>query len=342
MSQPTSGTATKAETGRSCPYCRFPLKQGDAMRTCGECSSPHHNECWDENQGCAIVACASGPQQATSQTQAAPTVGMPIAGAPPPPPPYESAPAAYRPAPPPAQLQPHPAATMPGPARHDDGGGRSSNNNPWLIVSVLILAMVVVGAATVIVLSQNSEPSVATQASEETGTPTVDNDTQPPSGTELDDTASSEGSASGNGTPPSEFGKQEEIEQLILEHHRAIVDRDFEAAWDLLTDRKRESFLNRDGGYAAWVEGQASLSDYLAPEGLTVNIQSQSEETDTARIDVQGMGWSKPGASCSTWSGVTWVRYERGGWYYDPGYSTTPQRESEWKNRFGELLGGSC
>lgn len=333
MSQPTNGTATKAETGRSCPYCRFPLKEGDAMTECGDCSSPHHSECWHDNQGCAIVACASGPQQATAQTHAAPMAAAP------PPPPYQPATAAYRPAPSPAALQPHAAAPMPSPGRHDDDRGRRNSNNPWLIVSVLVLAMVVVGAATVIVLSQNSEPTVAAQAAEETRTVTVDEDATP-APTELDDPQSS--TAGSRGPDALADGETEQIRQLLLDHHAAIVSQDFDTAWDLLTDRKRESFLNRDGGYGAWVEGQRTLSSYLGPDGLSVTVQDVDEETDVARVDVQGMSWSKPGASCSTWSGVTWVRFENDGWYYDPGYSTTPQRESEWAGRFGELLGGSC
>ena len=61
-----------------------------------------------------------------------------------------------------------------------------------------------------------------------------------------------------------------------------------------------------------------------------------------AQVDITGMSWSKPGASCTEWSGITWVKYEDGAWKYDPGYSTTPQREREWKPRYAELLGGQC
>jgi hypothetical protein len=67
-----------------------------------------------------------------------------------------------------------------------------------------------------------------------------------------------------------------------------------------------------------------------------------NEATGVVQVMVTGMRWTKPGATCSEWSGVTWVRWENGGWYYDPGYSTTPQRTRDWKNRFSELLGGSC
>jgi len=32
------------------------------MSVCGACRSPHHAECWEENGGCAVVACPKGPR----------------------------------------------------------------------------------------------------------------------------------------------------------------------------------------------------------------------------------------------------------------------------------------
>jgi hypothetical protein len=52
--------------GRTCPYCRFPIKQDTAAAVCPTCGSPHHEECWADNQGCAITGCASGPQTQSS------------------------------------------------------------------------------------------------------------------------------------------------------------------------------------------------------------------------------------------------------------------------------------
>jgi hypothetical protein len=55
------GPATPDETGRACPYCRHLLRSGVDVVRCGECAATHHADCWDENKGCAIVACAGGP-----------------------------------------------------------------------------------------------------------------------------------------------------------------------------------------------------------------------------------------------------------------------------------------
>jgi hypothetical protein len=102
--------ATAADVGRSCPYCRFPLKEGSAAERCDSCSSLHHEDCWSDGGGCAVLGCASagvataaapaGPQAGWSgpayqqgapptAPQAPPTQAYPGYGAPPgyPPPP---------------------------------------------------------------------------------------------------------------------------------------------------------------------------------------------------------------------------------------------------------------
>jgi hypothetical protein len=46
-----------ADTGRSCPYCRFPLKEGAEAVVCQRCHAMHHADCWEDNSGCSIVGC---------------------------------------------------------------------------------------------------------------------------------------------------------------------------------------------------------------------------------------------------------------------------------------------
>jgi hypothetical protein len=132
-----------------------------------------------------------------------------------------------------------------------------------------------------------------------------------------------------------------QIRTMLRDWHEDVVDGDMSAAWDLLTARKRAQSLQKYG-YAGWERNQASLRRYLDPSGLDVTVLDVDPATRVATVDVTGMSWSKPGARCGEWSGITWVRWEQGGWHYDPGYSTTPEREREWKPRFSELLGGSC
>ncbi|HET8813786.1 MAG TPA: zinc ribbon domain-containing protein [Solirubrobacterales bacterium] len=131
-----------------------------------------------------------------------------------------------------------------------------------------------------------------------------------------------------------------EIEAVLLAFHEDVVAEGFRDAWSLLSARKRSQTLREDG-YAKWARAQASLVPYLSPGGLRVRIEAL-EGGGVARVRVSGMGWSAPGASCSEWAGLTWVKFEAGTWAYDPGYSTTPQREREWKPRYDQLLGASC
>ena len=55
------GAATAELAGRSCPYCRFPLKEGAAVAACPACNAVHHAACYTENGGCAVAGCPGGP-----------------------------------------------------------------------------------------------------------------------------------------------------------------------------------------------------------------------------------------------------------------------------------------
>jgi hypothetical protein len=131
-----------------------------------------------------------------------------------------------------------------------------------------------------------------------------------------------------------------EIRNLLLDYHVAVVNGEFQRAWQLLSRRKQDQALEEDG-YASWKRAQASLSPYLEPEGMKVDAVTR-EGGGVARVDVVGMRWYAPGSGCSEWAGLTWAKFERGAWHYDPGYSTTPARERRWKPRYAELLGTTC
>lgn len=65
--------------GKTCPYCRFPLKSGITAESCDSCETVHHDECWEEGGGCAVFGCANnrGSRQAgvTEAPPQAPPVG---------------------------------------------------------------------------------------------------------------------------------------------------------------------------------------------------------------------------------------------------------------------------
>src|SRR5437879_939809 len=60
-----------SEAGKTCPYCRFPLKAGGAAERCDACGAVHHEECWRDGSGCAVLGCANAGRLA-AQTQVIP------------------------------------------------------------------------------------------------------------------------------------------------------------------------------------------------------------------------------------------------------------------------------
>src|SRR3954447_16490829 len=83
---PQSGQATAVHTGKSCPYCRFPLKEGTSIMSCGVCGAAHHADGWSDNaNGGAVFACSGGPEAVAAAAAAPAPDAKSAAGAPPPP-----------------------------------------------------------------------------------------------------------------------------------------------------------------------------------------------------------------------------------------------------------------
>ncbi len=374
-------TATHAETGRACPYCRFTLKEGAELAVCGACGAPHHSDCWHDNGGCAVFGCAGAPPagggataplQAKTPPTAIPPGGSvgagstgagfpaplgagdpaPLGAGDPAPIGAGSPPVAGTVSPPVAgTVSPPPAGQPPWPGQQPSPGWWAN----WsLAIAVVILALAVAGAAVAIVLTRQSSGG----AHELGGTTTIV--TAPSSSataTSPAGTTSNAGRAGGEtstdaqtATVPASEGQlpavsseqmQGEIQQMLLAWHEDVVHGEYHAAWELLS-RRKQAQDSSEYGYGTWVRNQLTLRPYLNPSGLQVSVESTEPGEGVAQVDVTGMGWDKPGASCTQWSGITWVKYEDGSWKYDPGYSTTPQRERRWKPKFSELLGGQC
>ena len=310
--------AGPAQTGRACPYCHFPLKQGVAVRTCPVCDATHHAECWRDNGGCAIVACGGGPTRG------------PVGGA------AETSTAPQLVA---ADVYPkHGVTPIPPP--------RLGRRGPSLAIAVIVLALAVGGAAVAIVLSGQRGNTIVPANTVTIATTVSTPVTGPAEGSRAPSgSASSNGTTapSGEGALPGVTGEQmrSEIQQMLLAWHEDVLRGDYRAAWTLLS-RRKQAQDEREYGYGTWIKNQSTLRPYLDPANLQVVVESTEPVSGVAQVDVTGMRWGKPGAPCTEWSGITWVKYEDGGWKYDPGYSTTPQRERRWKHRFSELLGGRC
>jgi hypothetical protein len=260
----------------------------------------------------------------------------------PPAPPWPRQPPSALPAQPQQPPRP-PQPPPPPPAQQPPAFGRWS---PSLTLAIVALAVAVGAAVTAIVLSGGgkSNPGPIVNANTTLTATTSTSTTFSSEGeTETEDSATAATSTTSNGALPavSTEQMQSEIQHMLLEWHEDVVRGDYRAAWNLLSHRKQAQ-QSSEYGYATWAKNQSTLRPYLNPAGLQVTVQSTEPAEGVAQVDLTGMSWDKPGAHCSEWSGITWVKYEEGSWRYDPGYSTTQQRESEWKSHFSELLGGKC
>jgi hypothetical protein len=71
-----------AEAGKTCPYCRFPLKAGSAAERCDGCGTVHHEECWRDGNGCAVHGCVNAGRfvpEAAAAASSQTTIGAPAA-----------------------------------------------------------------------------------------------------------------------------------------------------------------------------------------------------------------------------------------------------------------------
>jgi hypothetical protein len=240
--------------------------------------------------------------------------------------------AVLSPAPPPASLQ---------------GAPPTRSWQPFIAIAVAALVLALVGVAVAVIVSHGGRHDtrlvaheVVTEATAPTETATAPDSETATSGETGETTTPT---STDEGTLPGVSTQQmaTEIQATLSDWHDDVVQGNYHAAWKLLSARKQAQ-AEGEGGYAAWAKNQSTLRPYLNPAGLAVSVEDTEAESGVAQVDVTGMTWDKPGAHCSEWSGITWVKYENGEWRYDPGYSTTQQREHEWKSRYTELLGGSC
>ena len=86
-------------TAAVCPYCQGAISDSDEFLLCNGCETPHHKDCYEENQGCTVFGCKCAPPEEPKMTvstpelvsvgaaaAAAPAVVSNRASAPPPPP----------------------------------------------------------------------------------------------------------------------------------------------------------------------------------------------------------------------------------------------------------------
>ena len=154
---PQVRTGTPDDAGRNCPYCRFALKQGAEVAVCGACGAPHHLECWTDNGGCAVIACAGGPGAAVPTEPTMPRV-------PTPPPTAGLDDQRFSPGVPVGSGTAARAASVAPPPPPGGATPPKARRGPTLTVAVLTLALAV-GSAAAVLLATRSQGGATTTIS---------------------------------------------------------------------------------------------------------------------------------------------------------------------------------
>jgi hypothetical protein len=128
------------------------------------------------------------------------------------------------------------------------------------------------------------------------------------------------------------------IRTMFRDYHQSLADGRLDHAFSLISERKQQSVRDGDG-LDAWKRFGASFGRQIDPSHLQVSIVETDREAGVAGVRISGMPYRDPASPCTTWSGVTWVKYEHGAFHYDPGYSTTRERRITWEPRQLETLG---
>lgn len=66
--------------GKTCPYCKTEIKEGEEIKVCPACGIPHHVGCWEENKGCTTFGCSEQHYevQGTNPTEVCSKCGAPL------------------------------------------------------------------------------------------------------------------------------------------------------------------------------------------------------------------------------------------------------------------------
>ncbi len=59
------GKPDQAPDAVVCAICQWPLEEDEETTRCPECQASYHQECWADNQGCAVYGCEQVPATET-------------------------------------------------------------------------------------------------------------------------------------------------------------------------------------------------------------------------------------------------------------------------------------
>ena len=179
---------------------------------------------------------------------------------------------------------------------------------------------------------------------------------EPPRVERDDGGAPGSGAGASNVNPPSAKGGistltsrqiQQGSQRIIRQWHVLASQGDVAGVWANLSPRKRrQKSTDPTESVSEWQQAQVEFGAQLAtPEFARVQVRDVDPDTGGVEIFVSNLGYTgscESGRVGDKWVGITWVLYQGGSWYYEPGYSTTQQRRDRWEDNPDQLLGASC
>ncbi len=274
-------TAGPELTGRVCPYCRFPLKEGVAIETCGSCGAVHHVECWQDNSGCSVTGCVNGPANTTA-THVAPPAAAPA-----------TTPAAYA-APPPPPSKPPPPPT--------------NNRSPTGAVVAAAAVVALLGAGAALAISSSSKnhttPTVVTvkertvekQApAASTPTPTA----HTPSTTHTSTPATPPAAQAG----PSSSEREAHSVAAVDSYWGDIENHDYSGAYQIEEPSAGSS-------ESEWVQAE----EKEGVEHVSYSFEPGSLEGNEATVNISSLQTVARKTGCYTWTGYYRLTDYSGTW----------------------------
>ena len=65
-------------TATLCPYCQGPIAEGEETIVCTGCETPHHKDCYEENNGCTVFGCQCAPPEEPKLSLSLPDLMSPL------------------------------------------------------------------------------------------------------------------------------------------------------------------------------------------------------------------------------------------------------------------------
>jgi Prokaryotic RING finger family 1 len=206
------------EVGRSCPYCRFPLKAGTSAHQCESCGALHHSDCWQEGAGCSVFGCSGAGTAELALPVFNPTPTVAAGG---------EQPTVQQPAVPAVPLAQHYSGSPPPAGNGTDPDGHGRSGRTPLIALACVLVLCALGGAAYAVASGGHHTVTTTVTTETPTTSTVPSAQKIVTQTGPSTTAGSAGAASAardlnNIITQSEAGRSQSVAGNYSE---AISDR---------------------------------------------------------------------------------------------------------------------